>query len=146
LENQHQGQVVSSQRVVATCRLPWQFRVGKRQGGQGAPTAPADGALPSQNGAGSPGGQHPITGDTSTPRPCTGAELRVPPLEPTTLSSPTSSSLSEGEHQVVSLMPSSNIQAPAGRYPGANVIVEPTQRKRGRAEADLDDEDSQEHC
>jgi hypothetical protein len=135
--------MVPSQRVVATCRLPWQFRVGKRQGGQGAPTAPADGTLPSQNGAGSPSGLHPIAGDTSTPRPCAGVELRVPSLAPTVLTSPGSSPLSEREHQVVSLMPSSYTQAPAGRCPGANVIVGPTQLKRSRAEAGLDDGDSQ---
>jgi len=142
LENQHQGRLVASQRVVATCRLPLYFKVGKRQAGQGAPAATAGGTVPPQNVAGSPSGQHPMTCDTPTPRPCARAELSVPTLEPMILSSPGSSSFSEGEHQAVSLVPKSNIQAPVAHGPGANRVAGPTQRKRGRAEAELDDEDS----
>ena len=41
LENQNQGQIISSQKVVVTCRLPRHFKFGKRQGGLGAAT-PAD--------------------------------------------------------------------------------------------------------
>jgi len=83
-----------------------------------------------------------MTCDTRPHRPSAVAELRVPTLESMILSSLGSSSLSEGEHQAVSV-PNSNIQAPAAHGPGANGVTGPTKRKRGRAEAELDDEDSQ---
>lgn len=134
--------MVPSQRVVATCRLPWHFTVGKRRGGQPAPAASAGGAVPHQDEAGSPSVQPPMILDTPTPRLCPRAELGVPIVEPSILSSPGSSSLSEGEHQGVSFVPSSNTQAPAARGPGAKGVAGSTQRKRGRTEAGLDGVDS----
>ena len=134
IENQRQGQMAPSQRVVATCRLPWHFTVGKRRGGQGAPAAPADGTVPLQHDASSPIGQPPMSIDTPTPRPCARAALGVPIVE----SSPGSSSLSEGEPQGVPFVPSSNTQAPAVWGPGAKGVAGSTQRKRTRTEAGLD--------
>jgi hypothetical protein len=81
------------------------------------------------------------TGDTLTP--CAGAQLRVPPPEPIVLSSPESSPPSDGEHPAVSFVPNSSTQAPAGRGAGAGGAVGPTQRKRGRVEANLNGESSQ---
>ena len=125
-----------SQRVVAKCRLPWRFNIGKQQRGQDTPPARADVTSPSRNGAGSNSGQYPMTGETLTPRPCARAELTVPTLEPIILSSPKSPEFSEEEYQAFSFVPRSNTQALAAG-------VRPPQRKRVRAEADLDDEDSQ---
>ena len=115
------------------CRLPWRFKLGKLRVGQGRPAAPADISLTSLHGAGITSGQRSTSGETLTPRPCAGAELRVPTLEPEILSLPKSSSLSEEEYQAVSIAPRSNNQTLADRHPP---------RKRGRVEADLDDEDS----
>ncbi len=144
LENQHQGQPVSSQRVVDTCRLPWHFKVGKTKGGQAAPAAFTNGAAPSQNDPGSPSGQRPMDVDTPTPRPCSGNGLGVPTLEPLILSSPRPLSHSDGKHQGAPCVPTSNTQALVARGPGANWVAEPTQgKKRGRVEADLDNEVSQ---
>ena len=142
VENQHQGQIVPSQRLVATCRLPWHFTVGKRRGGQGAPAASAGGTVPCQDEAGSSSGQPPMTIDTPTPRPCARAGLGVPILEPLTLLSPGPSSLSEGENRGVPFVPSSNTQPLAARGPGAQGIAGYTQRKRDRTKASLDGEDS----
>ena len=136
LENENQGQTVSSQKVVATCRLPWHFKVGKRQDDQGA-AAPADLTLPFRNGAGSPNEQDPVTGDSPIPRPCAGAELRVPTLKPMM------PSLYMGGYQAVGLVPGSDTQALEARSLGAEGVAEPPERKRGRDEADLDAEDSQ---
>ena len=83
--------------MVATCRLPLYFKVGKLQGGQSAPAATAGGTVPSQNRASSPSGQRPMTGDTLTPRPCAGPEPRVPTLESMIPPPPGLSSLSEAD-------------------------------------------------
>jgi hypothetical protein len=130
-----------SQRVVATCRLPWLFKVGKRKRIQGAPAAPAGSNVPGKDEAGGPSGQHPMAVGTPTPLACVRAELGVPTVEPLIQSSPESSLPPEGGHQGVLFVPSA--QAPAARGPGAQEVVRPTQRKQGRAEAGLDDEDSQ---
>ena len=132
VENQHQGQLASSQRVVATYRLPWRF-VGKPQRGQGAPVPEASG----------PRGLQHMAVDISTPRARVGAEPGVPTVEPLIPSSPGSSSLSEGEHQGVPFVPISNAQAPSTRDPRAKEVAGPKQRKRDRVEAVLDDGDSQ---
>ena len=131
--------MVSSQTVVATCRLPWHFVVGKQQGGQGAPAVSASDAVPSQNDPGCPTRQLPATVDTPTPRPYARNGLGVPTLEPLIPSSPASFPFSEGEHQGAPYVPTPNTRAPVLRGPGTNG---PARRKRGRDEADLDDEDS----
>lgn len=135
LEKQHQNQTVPSHRVVATCRLPWHFKVGKRQVGQGIPTVSARGTVPPQNGPSGTSGQQ---GDTATPRPNgrAGPGLPIQDIQ----SSPASSTLSEGEPPVVPL-PSPN-PTPV-RRPDTNVVPEPLQRKRRRNEAGLDDGDPQ---
>ena len=138
VETQHQGQLAPSQRVVATCRLPWPFKVGKPQPSQGAPVVPAGDNVPEASGS---GGRHHMAVDKPTPR--VGAELGVPRVEPSIPSSPGSSSLSEGEPQGVSSAPSSNAQAPPAHTPRAKEVAGPKQRKRVRDEACLDDEDSQ---
>ena len=81
MENQHQGQMVHSQNVVATCRLPWHFNIGRRR--------------------------------PDTPPP----SYRTEPLIPTQ------------DELAASDM-------------GAPWVAESPQRKRGRATADLDDEES----
>ena len=120
--------------MVATCRLPWHF---KQKGGQVAPDASTSGAVPSQNDSGSPSVQHPVAYDAPTPRPCARNALGVPTLEP----SLGSLSLSDGEHQVGSCVPTSNTQAPVARDPGTNRVAAPTRRKRRRVDIDLGDED-----
>ena len=141
-KSQNQGQTVSSQNVVATYRLPWHFQVGKRQDGQGA-AAPADVTLPFRDGGGSANEQDPIPGDSPTPRPCAGAELRAPTLEPMMLSSPGPSSLYMGGYQAANFVFGSGTQALAARSLGAKGVAKARKCKRRRDEADLDDEDSQ---
>jgi len=97
--------------MIATCRLPWHFKVGKRLSGQGALASPAN---------------------VTSPWP------RVPSPKPMIPSLPGSSSLTEGEDQTISVVPCSNTQVLAARSLGAKAVVEPPQRKRGRATADLD--------
>jgi len=142
VEHQHQGQLAPSQRVVADCRLPWPFKVGKLQPGQGAPAAPAGSTVPDASG---PSGQHHMAIDTLTPHARVGVEPGVPSVELLIPSSPGSSSLSEGlgENQGVTFAPSSDAQAPSARGPHAKEIAGPKQRKRDRVEAGLDDEDPQ---
>ena len=139
VENQRQGHLAPSPRVVATYRLPWPFNVGTPQRGQG-PTGPAGGTVPEASG---PSGLQHMAVDTPTPRARVGAEPGVPTMEPLIPSSPGSSSLSEGEHQGVPFAPSSNAQAPSTRDPRAKEVAGPKQRKRDRVEAGLDDGDSQ---
>ena len=139
LESQHQGQIAPSQKVVATYRLPWHFKVGKRQAGQGAVGASANDAVPSQNDPGCSSGQQPMNIDTPTPRPCARG---IPAQEPLIPSSPASFSVSEGEHQGPSRVPTTNTQVPVARGLGVNWVAGSKQRKRGRADADLDDENS----
>ena len=129
----------ASPRVVATHRLPWQFKVGQRQRVQHAPAAPAYVTLPSRNEYGRHSRQQSIDVAALAPRPCAGAELRAPTLEPLIRSSPGSSPLSEGEHQAVSFVPSYNTRAL-----GAEARWVAAQRKRAPAEADLCDGDPQE--
>ena len=124
-------------RVVATYRLPWHFKVGRREVGQAIPAASACGTMPPRNGPGNSSGQQLMTEDTATPGLSGRATPRLLPQEPTIQSPPTSSSLSEGEPQAVSLPVSSPTPA---RRPGANVVAG---RKRPLNEADLDDGDSQ---
>ena len=81
--------------------------------------------------------------DTPIPYPYAGNEPGVAPLEPLVLSSPGSISFSEEEHQEAPCVPTSNAQVPVAHGPGATWVAGPTQRKRGRGEADLDDEASQ---
>ena len=143
LENQYQGQLASLRRVVATCRLPWHFKVGKRQSGQGS--ASASGAVPFQKDPSSPSEQVPMAVDTQTPRPSARNELGLATLVSLLLSSPGPISLSEGEHQGTPCVPPSNSQAPVARDQAATLVAGPMQRKRGQGEADLDDEDSHNH-
>lgn len=65
-----------------------------------------------------------MTGETLTPRPCVGTELRVPTLEPMIMSSSKSSALSEEAYQVVSFVPMSNTQAlaPAANHRSASGV------------------------
>ena len=135
--------MVPSQKVVATCRLPWHFEVGQRQGGQGASAACASGITPSQNGSGCSTRQQPIAVDMYTSRPCATNELGVSRQEPLILPSPVPLSLSEGGVQGVSCVLPLNTQPLVTRGPGAISVARPTQRKRDRTEADLDNEDSQ---
>jgi len=139
VENQRQGHLAPSPRVVATYRLPWPFNVGTPQRGQG-PTGPAGGTVPEASG---PSGLQHMAVDTPTPRARVGAEPGFPTVEPLIPPSPGSSSLSEGEHQGVPFVPSSNAQAPSTRDPRAKEVAGLKQRKRDRVEAGLDDGDSQ---
>ena len=139
MEDQYQRQIVSSQKVVATCRLPWHFKVGNRQADQGPAGTSANGAVPSQINPGYPNIQQPMAVDTSTPRPCARNELVVPILIP---SSPTSFSLSEEEHQGTSCVPTTDTQASVARSTGVSRAAGSRPRKRSRLEASLDDEDS----
>jgi len=140
VENQHQGHLAPSQRVVAACRLPWPFKVGKPQHGQGTPAGPAGGTVPEASG---PSGRHHMAVDTPTPCARVGAEPGVPTVEPLIPSSPGSSSLSEGGHKGVLSSPSSNAQAPSAYDPRAKEVAGSRQRKRDRVEAGLDDGDPQ---
>jgi len=140
VENEYQGQLAPSQRVVATCRLPWLFKVEKRQPSQGAAAAPAGGTVPEASG---PSRLRHMDIDTPTPRDRVGAEPGVPTVEPLIASSPGPSSLSEGERQGVPFAPIFNVQALSARDPRAKEVEEPKQRKWDRVEAGLDDGDSQ---
>ena len=131
--------MVSSQKVVATYRLPWHFKLGKRPL---AAAAHANGAVPSLNDPGRPNEQQSMAVDALTPRPCARNELGVPTQELLIPSSPAPLSLSEGEHQGASRVPTSNAQVPVACGPGANWVAGSMQRKRGRAEAELDNGDS----
>ena len=64
-------------------------------------------------------------------------------MEPLIPSSPGSSSLSEEEHQGAPFAPGSNPPAPSARDPRVTEVAGSKQRERGRAEAGLDDGDSQ---
>jgi len=140
VENQHQGHLAPSQRVVAACRLPWPFKVGKPQHGQGTPAGPAGGTVPE---ASVPSGRYHMAVDTPTPRARVGAEPGVPTVETLIPPSPESSSLSEGEYKGVLSSPSSNTQAPSAHDPRAKEVAGSKQRKRDRVEAGLDDGDPQ---
>jgi len=140
LEKKYQGQLVSSQRTVATCRLPWHFEVRKRQAGQSAPAAPAGGTVAAQNEPGDPSGQRPLPSNTPTP-PCVRTETRAPTQGPIILPSPASCPLPEEEHHTAPCVPYSNPQPPAARHLGASTPARPPPRKRGRDEANLDDTD-----
>ena len=143
VENQHQGQLSPSQRVVATCRLPWHFKVGNPQRGQGAPAGPVGGTVP---GASGPSGRYYMAVDTPTPRARVGAELGaelgVPPVELLIPSPSGPSSLSGGENQGVPFALSSNAQTPSARDPRAKEVAGLKRHKRDRVEAGLDDGDS----
>ena len=132
--------MVSSQKVVATYRLPWHFKLGKLRPGLGATASHANGAVLSLNDPGRPNEQQSMAFDALTPRSCARNEPGVPTQELLIPSSPGSLSLSEGEHQGASCVPTSNTQAPVARGPGANWVAGSMQRKRGRAEAELDNE------
>jgi len=121
------------------CRLPWYFKVGRPQADRGVRAAPADGPTVPHNGANHYNGPQLMNGDAPTPRSCVRAEPRVT-QEPMILSSSAPSPTSEGEHQPVSYVPLSSPQAPAARHHGANMVAGPLHRKRGRGEADLDDD------
>ncbi len=139
--------MASPQRVFASFRLPWHFKVGnqrRRQYTPAAPAIPANVTPPSWNEYGSPIRQQSMVIETPTSRLCATAALSGPTLEPLILSPPVSSPLSEGGHQAVSFVPSSNTQTLAARDLGAKEVGEPAQRKRGLSEADLDDEGSRE--
>ena len=132
--------MVSSQKVVATYRLPWHFKIGKRQIHQSAAAASAGDTVPCQNHPGYPSGQQPMAVETTTPRPCVRNELVVPTPGPLT---PSSISFFEGEDQGVLCMPTPNTQAPVARDPSVNWVARPTLHKQDRAEADPDGEGSQ---
>ena len=140
LENQHQGQVVSSPEVVATYRLPWRIKVGKRQPRQRVAVASASDVVPCQNDPGYPSRQQAIVVDTPSPRPRARNELGGPTQETLIPSSPASLSVSEGEHQGAPCVPTSNTRAPVARH--VHWVAGSRQRKRGRTEVALDDGDS----
>jgi len=137
VERQHQGHLAPSQRVIATCRLPWLFEVGKLQRGQGAPAGPAGSAVPE---ASWPSGLHHMEVDAPSPRARVKAEPGVPTVESLIPSSPGPSPPSEGEYQGVPFAPSSNAQAPLAHDPRVKEIK---QRKGDRVEAGLVDRDSE---
>ena len=120
--------------MVATYRLPWQFKVEKG--------AAARGDQFSHN-SGYHSGQQPTYVDAPTPCPYARNELEIPTLEPLMPSTPALLSLSEGEHHEAPCVPTPNTQAKVASDPGANWVVGYMQSKRDRAEAGLDDEDSQ---
>ena len=115
--------------VVANCRLPWHFKVGKWQDGQGAPVE-----------------LEPVELEPDEPEP---DELgyffkgRVS-IESIDETSPGSSGYSYEEDYAASFVPSPNTQVLAIHGLEAKGVAEPLQRKRGQAMADLDDEDSRE--
>ena len=86
LENQHQGQLAPSQRVVATCRLPWHFIVRRLTGRRVVPAASTSGAVPFHNDPGSPSGHYPMDVDIpqaiAVPTPQMSLPLTVPLVEP----------------------------------------------------------------
>ena len=91
---------------LATCRLPWHFKVGKRlRPAYTARTrAPAGGIVPPWNGVENPCDQRPVTGDTLVPPACPEAMRRVPTTNvavPIVQPSPPSS-LPDGEHRIIS--------------------------------------------
>lgn len=129
-----QAQASYSHGVVAMCRLPWHFKVGRRLH-TGA--APVGGTVPPWNGADNPCEQQPVTGDTPALRPRAKVVRRVPrvnvPEQP-----PSVSSLSEGEPQVTPIPdPQTCITS--------NLVARPpaVQRKRRLDAADLYDGDAQ---
>ena len=140
-EKQPQGQAVNSHGVLATCRLPWQFRVGKPPNGRVAGAATAGGTVTLQTGAENLCDQLPIAGDTLTPRPCVEALRSVPQrnarellVQPTSVFSPPS-----GEPRVIlTPYPQTDIPCP---QPDPNPTTRPPtiQRKRRWDVADLDD-------
>lgn len=137
-EKEPQGRTIHSQGVVATCRLPWQFKVGKRQHGPGACTAPSGSAIPPWDGAENTYEQHPVIFGTSTPRHCDEAVRRAPRAnaqEPL-VQSPPALSHSEGEPQA---NPISHPQTCL--YPDSNQVAGPPteRRKRRRDAAGLDE-------
>ena len=142
LEKQPRGQVVDPRLALATFRLPWHFRVGKRPNGHATCAAPAGGIVPpqTQNGTENPCEQYPVAGDTSTPRPCDGAVRRVPQGNERELlvQPPSALSLPSGGPQVIPTSYSqTNIPV---LHPDPNLIARPStlQRKRRRDEADQD--------
>ena len=137
LENKHQGQLVLSQGVVVTCRLPWNFRVGKQKAGQSAAAAPTGREVTPQNDTDNLSRQHSMLCDIPTPR-----GTRAPTQEPMILSSSSSCSLSEEEHQAMPCVPDSNSQTPAARRPGTSTAAQPLRRKRGREADDTDTQDA----
>ena len=123
--------------TVATCRLPWKFRVGKQKAGQSPPAAPAGGAVTPQNDADNFSRRHSMFSDILAPR-----GMRAPTQEPMILSPSSSCSLSEGEHQVMPFVPYSNPQTPAARRPGTSTAAQPLRRKRGREDDGTDPQDA----
>ena len=132
LENQRQGQLILPQKVVATCRLPWNFSVGKQRA---TPAAHAGGSLTPQNDADNVSGQHSMFSGIPAPR-----GTRAPTQEPIMVSS--SRSISEGEHHAIPCVPYSTPQNPAARRPGTSTAAQPLQRKRGREDDGKDPQDA----
>jgi hypothetical protein len=128
-EKHRQGQTVHLRKVVASCRLPWDFRVGKRPNGRAVRAPLAGGTVPPQTGDENPCEQRPVTDDTSAPRPCVEAVQRAPrgnSQEP--LLQPAPASRSEGDSQVIPISYSQTCIR---------------QHKRRWDVADLDDRDAQ---
>ena len=140
LEKKPQGQTIPLHGEVATYRLPWNFRVGRRQAGQDTHAAPVGGTVPLQNGADNPCEQEPTISHAPTPRPVVPAPRvsRGNAQEPIIQSSRASPSFSEGGSQGTPRVATSSPQAPA-----ASVVAVPLQRKRPRDEDDLDNGDLQ---
>ena len=134
LENQHQGKLVLPHRVVATCRLPWNFRVGKLQKArQSAPAAPAGGKVTPQNRADDISRHQSMSCDIPTP-----LGTRAPTQEPMILSSSSPCSLSEGGPHVNDCVPFK----PQTYDPRRPWAAQPLQRKRGREEDATEPQDA----
>ena len=137
LEKKHQENLVPSQGVVAACRLPWNFRVGKQKAGESAPAAPVGGTVSPQNGADNLSRQQSMFCDTPTSR-----GIRAPTQEPMVLTSGSPCSLSEGAHQEMPYVPYSDPPTPAARRPGTIAAAQPLRRKQGREEDGTEPQDA----
>ena len=126
---------------LAMCRLPWHFKVGRRQPADTARTAPAGGIVAPLNGVENPCEQQPVTGDTPARPAGPEAMRRVPTINVAipVVQPPPLSSLPEGEPQVIS-HPQTETTC---LRPSSNLVARPTvSNKRRWDAADLYDGDA----